>query len=75
MWTPEHLVSLLQQRKAIIETEMKYNFQRWKDYIPETSYQYWSETTINGSMTQWMNKRSGPNGYFLQEIYDVCNTY
>lgn len=75
LWTPEHLVSLLKQRKAIIETEMKYNFQRWKDYIPETSYQYWSETTINGSMTQWMNKRSGPNGYFLQEIYDVCNTY
>lgn len=75
LWTPEHLNSLLFQRKAIIEVEMKYNFQRWIDYIPETSYQYWSETTIGGSMTQWMNKRSGIDGYFLKEIYAVCNTY
>lgn len=75
LWTPEHLNSLLFQRKAVIEVEMKYNFQRWSNHIAETSYKYWSETTINGSMTQWMNKRSGVDGYFLKEIYEVCNTY
>ena len=54
---------------------MKYNFYRWSESISETYYDYWSETTIGGSMVQWMNMRSGADGYFLKEVYAVCNTY
>ena len=75
LWTPSHLNALLSERKAIIEVEMKYNFYRWSESISETYYDYWSETTIGGSMVQWMNMRSGADGYFLKEVYAVCNTY
>ena len=54
---------------------MQYNFARWSEYTSGAYYQYWFETTIGGSMVQWMNQRSGANGYFLREIYAVCNTY
>lgn len=75
LWKPEHLISLLYERRSVIEVEMQYNFARWSEYTSGAYYQYWFETTIGGSMVQWMNQRSGANGYFLREIYAVCNTY
>lgn len=75
LWGPDHLLSLLYERRSIIEVEMQFHFAKWAEHISEAHYSYWFETTIGGSMAQWMNKRSGANGYFLDEIYEVCNTY
>lgn len=75
LWTPEHLNALLLERKAVIEIEMQYHFNRWSKRIPETFYSYWVQSTVNESMKQWMTQRSGENGFFLKEIYAVCKTY
>lgn len=75
LWTPEHLNALLLERKALIEIEMQYHFNRWGKNIYETYYSYWAQSTVNESMKQWMSQRSGANGYFLKEIHDVCDTY
>lgn len=75
IWTAEKLKAMVIEQRDNIAIEMGYHFSRWGSNISDAYYQYWSKNTIEESIGQWINQRTGKNGYFIKEIYAVCDTY
>ena len=75
IWPVDKLQTMVIEQRDTIAVEMRYHFSKWATNISDSYYQYWYKNTVEESIGQWINQRTGENGYFIKEIYAVCSTY